>query len=225
MFECCCADKKDDSMITLKLDMAFNSEVVLDVDTQQMDKQQQEAEDEFRFSVTVDRAPDSFFGIDLSAAGAVCMVNEVTNTNSLIGAWNQSVEPARHVAKNDRVVSVNGQSSDKAKDLLDILKSSHGLLHLEFERPEIIEAELHPGTEQACVFTMKKGPTFLLITGVDETAFEVHNPDADPRHVFQSSSRVVEVNGIRGSGDELIEEYRKGTSRSEAVTLRVLTWR
>ena len=40
------------------------------------------------FTIRLDRAPGTSFGLDVSAVGRVCMVNDV-HPDSLVGEWNQ----------------------------------------------------------------------------------------------------------------------------------------
>lgn len=65
--------------------------------------------------VTLNRTPGTYFGVDLSSAGKACVVTSVTD-DGLIADWNQNAAPEMKVQKFDRLLAVNGNTSEKSKE-------------------------------------------------------------------------------------------------------------
>jgi len=182
------------------------------------------ADEPSNFTISVERAPGSFLGIDLVAAGKVCMVDNVTPNDSLVGEWNRTCANNVQVRKYDRLLKVNGRVSEKGKDALDAIKESQGNVTIDFQRPNILEVRLPSGTGQSLGLRLKAGPNFLLVTSIDEGSAQVYNSGVEPRQQIKASSRILTVNGKTISGDELMKEIKRSADASEVLEMKVLTW-
>eukprot|EP00930_Biecheleria_cincta_P087825 TRINITY_DN77061_c0_g1_i1.p1 TRINITY_DN77061_c0_g1~~TRINITY_DN77061_c0_g1_i1.p1 ORF type:complete len:314 (-),score=58.31 TRINITY_DN77061_c0_g1_i1:154-1071(-) len=173
------------------------------------------------FTVSFDRSATSVFGVDISAAGKFCVVNGVTDGDSLVGSWNASVEADRRVKTQDRLLGINGYTSEKGKDLLDKLKGARGNLVLEFQRPTLFEVALTPAPKVGLGLGLKAGPSFLMVTSIDVGPAKEYNSCAAPQQEIKISSRVLAINGKAGTGDELMSCL---TSASGPLKLDMVYW-
>eukprot|EP00930_Biecheleria_cincta_P085331 TRINITY_DN74725_c0_g1_i1.p1 TRINITY_DN74725_c0_g1~~TRINITY_DN74725_c0_g1_i1.p1 ORF type:complete len:237 (+),score=51.59 TRINITY_DN74725_c0_g1_i1:28-738(+) len=231
---CCCAeDLNQEQMITIKQDLVMPEEApviahpVISGKTAPAapeDPPQGSADEPNHFTVTVDRAPGTFLGIDLVAAGKVCMVDNITENDSLVGEWNRTCDSSAQVRRYDRLCKVDGRLSEKGKDALDAIKACQGKVTIEFERPNILEVRLPTGKGQSLGLRLKAGPNFLLVTNVDEGSVKVYNSGVDQSQQIKASSRIMTVNGKTVSGEELMKEIQRSADALEVVELKVLTW-
>eukprot|EP00931_Biecheleriopsis_adriatica_P114934 TRINITY_DN907_c0_g1_i1.p2 TRINITY_DN907_c0_g1~~TRINITY_DN907_c0_g1_i1.p2 ORF type:complete len:238 (+),score=56.65 TRINITY_DN907_c0_g1_i1:88-801(+) len=172
------------------------------------------------FNVVVFRNTESF-GIDVSAADKVCMVNDVA-PDSLLGKWNDTCESDRQIRKTDRLFAINGQTFKKAKDALGALKTTSGEITLTFQRATLNKVTL---STDGCPLglSLKDGPNFLLVLDVFEGAVETYNNDVPSEKQLRNSSRIIKVDGVAGAGDEMLKVI---SSRIDAKQreLEFLTW-
>lgn len=174
------------------------------------------------YFVSFNRTASSVFGIDLSAAGKFCVVNGVSAGTSLVGQWNASVEEDRRVNTQDRLLGINGCTSEKGKDLLERLKGANGELALEFQRPTLFEVGLTPDPKIGVGLGLKAGPSFLMVTSIDGAgAAKEYNARAMPQQDIKISSRILAVNGKEGKGDELLSSLK---AASGLVKLSMAFW-
>lgn len=224
--QCCCAEGPNDGGGGLPEDMLAEAQSAM---TQPGKEDKEQALNEVngeswpvRFHVNVERNSKSFLGMDLSAAGPVLMVSSIAAGESLIGAWNKNCADAvKTVDKFDRLVSVNGFSGAKGKDTLDKLKVSMGQLVLVFERPNIFDQEFEVSKGEGLGLALSPGPTFILINSVQEGPVQRHNATAPKEQQIKLGSRVLEVNGQKGSGQELFNLARGVTGTNK---LKFVTW-
>lgn len=235
MFCCCAEEVREEHLITLRQDVVLPKEVTRKVEpavepaqtaaaTSKQSPGKLPADEPTRFTITVERAQGSFLGIDLVAAGKVCMVDNVTANESLVGEWNRSCASSSQVRRYDRLMSVNGRPSEKGKDALDAIKASSGKVSIEFERPNVLEVKLPTGNGQSHGLRLKTGPTFLLVTAVEEGHAKAYNSGRDPKQQIKASSRITTVNGKTLTGDELMKEFQRTSDASQDVDFKVLTW-
>ena len=86
-----------------------------------------------RFVVELQRSEESY-GLDLSAAGRICLVNQVKD--GLLGAWNQQRAPGQlKLERFDRIFAVNGEEFPYGSEMLAKLRSSTGSVSIVVERP------------------------------------------------------------------------------------------
>lgn len=173
------------------------------------------------FFVTVERTPKSTFGVDLSAAGKFCIVNSVTAPPSLVGSWNATAGEASRVRKLDRLLGINGFSSDKGKDLLEKLRDTKGQVVLEMSRPTFFEAEVTPAPGQGLGIQLKAGPSFIMVTSIEDGPVQEYNARALPDQQIKLSCRILSVNGKEGKGDELMAVLK---AASGPLKLSVVHW-
>eukprot|EP00913_Durusdinium_trenchii_P003038 g2809.t1 len=102
MFACCCVDEKPEAFAELQTDTAFPARGGKEVG-------------DSMFEVNIERKPGTYFGVDLSSAEKACVVTTVTD-DGLIADWNKTAAVEQQVRKFDRLVAVNGHTSEKSKD-------------------------------------------------------------------------------------------------------------
>lgn len=74
------------------------------------------------------------YGLDLSAAGRICLVNQVKD--GLAGEWNAQREPEQpKLERYDRIFAVNGEEFAHGSEMLAKLRASTGLVSIVVERP------------------------------------------------------------------------------------------
>lgn len=173
------------------------------------------------FFVTVERTPKSTFGVDLSAAGKFCIVNSVTAPPSLVGSWNAAAAEESRVRKLDRLLGINGFTSDKGKDILEKLRDTKGQVVLELTRPTVFEVEVNPVPSNGLGMQLKSGPTFIMVVGIEDGPVQEHNARAHPDQQIKLSSRILAINGKEGKGDELMAILKDA---SGPLKLSVVYW-
>ncbi|CAL1170034.1 unnamed protein product [Cladocopium goreaui] len=209
---CCCVDEKPAEFVELQTDSAF---------PEGKGGSKEAKEDGDTFEVSLERKPGTYFGVDLSSAGKACIVTSVTS-DGLVAEWNNSgVAPRCQVQKYDRLLAVNGQTSEKSKEVLDMLKHTHDQMVLTFQRARINEVKLQRDGKSLGIH-LKDGPHFLLVLGVEDGVVKDYNKSVP--HPFQvvSSDRIIAVDGFEGSGAALMDKVR-GSDRE--LSLKVLAWR
>ncbi|OLP97011.1 hypothetical protein AK812_SmicGene20743 [Symbiodinium microadriaticum] len=209
MFTCCCVDEKPADFVELQMDSAFPE-----------GKGAASPSAPVTFDIFLDRAPGTYFGVDLSSAGKACVVTSVT-TDGLIADWNSKCSEETKVQKYDRLYAVNGQASEKSKEILDLLKSTHNKMVLTFQRAVVSEVKIQRGALNLGMH-LKDGPHFLLVLGVDDGVVKDFNKTVPAEQQIQQSDRIVGVDGFEGVGAALMDKVRNAGSE---VTLKVLAWR
>lgn len=173
------------------------------------------------FFVTLERLPTSIFGVDLSAAGKFCMVNSVSDPPSLVGSWNAAAEEPLRVRRLDRLLGINGFSSDKGKEILEKLRDAKGQVVLEFGRPTVFEVEVNLATSNGLGLGLKTGPSFLMVSSIEDGLVHEYNARVATRHQVKLSSRILAINGKSGKGDELLAVLKEA---SGPLKLSVVYW-
>ncbi|CAE7320836.1 unnamed protein product [Symbiodinium natans] len=172
------------------------------------------------FDIFLDRAPGTYFGVDLSSAGKACVVTSVT-TDGLIADWNAKCSEESKVQKYDRLYAVNGQTSEKSKEILDLLKSTHNKMVLTFQRAIVSEVKVQRGALNLGMH-LKDGPHFLLVLGVEDGVVKDFNKTVPTEQQIQQSDRIIGVDGMEGVGAALLDKVKNA---GPEVTLKVLAWR
>ena len=176
----------------------------------------------FVYSVGLHRAPDSSFGLDLSAAGRVCMVNGVAE-GSLVGDWNymwkEKGATDQIVQQHDRVVGINTERPSMGTDIMEKLRESIGQVTLVMQRPvrRTIAITKTEGNDLGITFV--DGYSFLLVTSIGEGVIKDHNNSADPKDVIRLPSLIATVDGEKGSGSELFTRMQESVDVFEVELL------
>eukprot|EP00930_Biecheleria_cincta_P091361 TRINITY_DN80910_c0_g1_i1.p1 TRINITY_DN80910_c0_g1~~TRINITY_DN80910_c0_g1_i1.p1 ORF type:complete len:228 (-),score=59.09 TRINITY_DN80910_c0_g1_i1:95-778(-) len=225
MFQCCCAEAEPKEMHFSEEFFNEAQSVMPALGKEDHEEALSVKEDgsswPVRFHVNVERTTTSFLGMDLSAAGPVLMVSSIAATESLIGAWNVSCDTTQRVDKYDRLVSVNGYMGAKGKDTLEKLKVSQGQLVLVFERPSVFEVEFEVSKAEELGLVVSTGPSFILISSVEEGLVQQHNTRAPKEQQIKLGTRVLEVNGQPGSGANLESLVKALAGKTK---LKFVTW-
>mmetsp|Transcript_136958 Transcript_136958/g.193751 ORF Transcript_136958/g.193751 Transcript_136958/m.193751 type:complete len:210 (-) Transcript_136958:16-645(-) len=207
---CCCVDDKPAEFVELRMDSAFPE-----------GKGTSKEAKEDTFEITLDRKPGTYFGVDLSSAGKACIVTSVTS-DGLIAEWNNSgVASKFQVQKFDRLIGVNGQTSEKSKEVLDMLKQTHNQMVLTFQRAKVNEVKVRRDGRNLGIH-LKDGPHFLLVLGVEDGVVKDYNKSVPVELQILSSDRIIGVDGAEGSGHSLMDKVR---SSEQELNLKVLAWR
>lgn len=221
--QCCCAEPEKEEMKILDTNLLGEVQPVLPASGREQQQVQEETASSApaKFNVTVERTENSFFGMDLSAAGPVLMVSTIADPKSLIGSWNSTCASNLQVAQYDRLVTVNGFEGATGKETLAMLKSSKGQIVLVFERPNIFEADIKKSGGQTLGLTLSPGPNFLLVNDVQGGPVQEYNASVQPRLQIQSGARVISVGGHTGTGKELLSMIE---AMSDTTKIKVATW-
>eukprot|EP00434_Breviolum_minutum_P023122 symbB.v1.2.020399.t1/scaffold1714.1/size104981/3 len=210
MFCCCAEDGGGETLLApVKLDNA----------DQVLPNPDDPPETCFLFTVELDRVPGSSFGVDISAAGKVCMVNGIEE-GSLIGVWNsQSTLPEHQIRKYDRLMSLNGEKPAKGKDMLERLRDTSGPVTIVVQRPVIQKVKVKKNDKDLGVSVID-GQSFLLVTRISDGAISEHNLRAPhPKDVIRVPSRIVTVDGKKGKGSELLKFMEESKTSFEVEML------
>eukprot|EP00438_Fugacium_kawagutii_P027378 Skav211474 [mRNA] locus=scaffold1118:89854:98079:- [translate_table: standard] len=211
---CCCVDEKPNEFVELQTDSAF-------VEGKGITKDGEAAVGGSTYEVSLDRKPGTYFGVDLSSAGKACVVTSVTN-DGLVAEWNNSgVASQFQVQKYDRLVAVNGKTSEKSKEVLDLLKSTNNQMVLTFQRARVNEVKFQRDGKNLGIH-LKDGPHFLLVLGIEDGVVKEYNKSASVQSQLLPSDRIISVDGVEGSGATLMDKVRAGEPE---LTLKVLAWR
>lgn len=223
MITCCCADQETEELKLLDTNLLGEVQPVIPV----QGKEQQQVQEETvtsapaQFNVTVEREGESFFGMDLSAAGPVLMVSAVADPKSLIGCWNSTCASHLQVVQYDRLVTVNGFAGGNGKETLALLKGSKGQIVLAFERANIFEADINISEGQKLGLKFSAGPNFLLIIDVQDGSVQEYNASAQPPLQIQPGARVISVGGRTGTGKELMSAIDAMTGTAK---IQIASW-
>eukprot|EP00931_Biecheleriopsis_adriatica_P097942 TRINITY_DN71827_c0_g1_i1.p1 TRINITY_DN71827_c0_g1~~TRINITY_DN71827_c0_g1_i1.p1 ORF type:complete len:282 (-),score=47.42 TRINITY_DN71827_c0_g1_i1:100-903(-) len=175
------------------------------------------------FDVVVLRDAEPTFGINLSLADQVCMVADITD-GTLIGKWNETCDPAHKVKRGDRVFALNKRCY-KAKDVPNSLKIATGKITVTFQRPRRNKVTLHTGG-QSLGISLREGPDFLLVFDIFAGVVAEYNKSVcdRPGTQLRKSSRITSVDGVKGTGEDLMKLIRSGADAKEERTLEFITW-
>lgn len=160
------------------------------------------------FTVGVHRSTGDTFGLDLSAAGRLCLVNAVSE-GSLVAEWNRmwlaKGDKEQTVQQFDRVVALNTDRPSKGKQIMDKLRKCIGPVAIVMQRPVTRKVRINKTPGQDLGITIVDGYRFLIVASIAEGVFRDHNSGADPDEIIQLPSLFMSVNGQRGSGSELMK--------------------
>jgi len=174
----------------------------------------------YTFNVDVVRSPGTSFGVDISAAGKVCMVNAV-QTGSLVGDWNNQSTPENRIRQYDRLMAFNGERPPKGKEMLEKLRDASGPVTIMVQRPVVQKVQVSKFGGKDLGLGVIDGQSFLLVTRIAEGAINDHNLGASQDDVIKVPSRIVSVDGKKGSGAELLKAMEKAT---DGFTVEVLCY-
>ncbi|CAE7719677.1 unnamed protein product [Symbiodinium sp. CCMP2592] len=172
----------------------------------------------FTFSVDVVRSPGTSFGVDISAAGKVCMVNAV-QAGSLVGDWNNQCAPEHRIRQYDRLMAFNGDRPSKGKEMLEKLRDASGPVTITVQRPVVQQVIVSKNGKELGLGVID-GQSFLLVTRIAEGAVNDHNLAATSDQVIKVPSRIVTVDGKKGSGAELLK-LMENVAGSEGTCLGI----
>jgi len=173
----------------------------------------------FTFSVDVVRSPGTSFGVDISAAGKVCMVNAV-QAGSLVGDWNNQCAPENRIRQYDRLMAFNGDRPSKGKEMLEKLRDASGPVTITVQRPVVQQVIVSKNGKELGLGVID-GQSFLLVTRIAEGAVNDHNLAAASDQVIKVPSRIVTVDGKKGSGAELLKLMENAPS---SFTVEILCY-
>ena len=176
----------------------------------------------FVYTVALHRPPDSGFGLDLSAAGRVCMINAVAE-GSLVGDWNhmwmEKGVTEQIVQQHDRVVGINTERPKMGTDIMAKLRESIGQVTLVFQRPVRRKIAITRDEGKDFGITFVDGYSFLLVTSIAEGVIKDHNSSADSKDVIRLPSLIATVDGEKGSGSELFKRMQESVDVLEVEVL------
>lgn len=206
---CCCADDSTADAVMAPVNLE-GDRVLPAVDSEQSC---------FLFTVEMNRTPGTSFGVDISAAGKVCMVNGIED-GSLVDVWNSQTKlPEHKIRKYDRLMSLNGEKPAKGKDMLERLRDASGLVTVGVQRP-VIQKVVVRRSEKDLGISVIDGQSFLLVTRVSEGTISDHNLRAlEAKDVIKVPSRIVAVDGKKGKGSELLKYMEESKSSFELEML------
>eukprot|EP00435_Cladocopium_sp_Y103_P018528 s2470_g4.t1 len=170
----------------------------------------------FTFTVELQKRPGTNFGVDLSAAGKVCMVNAVLGA-SLIGEWNRMMDqrgPKEHAIRAyDRLMVFNDEKPAKGADMVERLHGALGAVTLIVQRPRRQALRVRRKQTELGIQALTSGSGFLLITRINGYGvFADHNASAPEEDRVKIPCRLVKVDGQSGNGEALLrfmEESQK----------------
>eukprot|EP00931_Biecheleriopsis_adriatica_P039706 TRINITY_DN22696_c0_g1_i1.p1 TRINITY_DN22696_c0_g1~~TRINITY_DN22696_c0_g1_i1.p1 ORF type:complete len:261 (+),score=60.11 TRINITY_DN22696_c0_g1_i1:56-784(+) len=231
-FSCCCEEKSDERGDLIRPENLFPRSTD-EVQIEHFKEAEQEQESWARpaeadafldvaemFEIQVYRTPTTFYGMDLSVAGKVCMVNSVEQ-DSLVGLHNRAATDQMQVKRHHRLLYVNGDGGS-GKEVLEKLKAYVGAVTLKFQSPCCNKVTFRKDAEGSIGLSLKEGPDFLLVLNVREgSPAEEYNATATDEKSILASSRVLSVDGVMDSGSNLMAMVK--AARQE-LTLTFLTW-
>lgn len=207
---CCCADDSTADAVMAPVNLE-GDRVLPAVDSEQSC---------FLFTVEMNRTPGTSFGVDISAAGKVCMVNGIED-GSLVDVWNSQTKlPEHKIRKYDRLMSLNGEKPAKGKDMLERLRDASGLVTVTVgvQRP-VIQKVVVRRSEKDLGISVIDGQSFLLVTRVSEGTISDHNLRAlEAKDVIKVPSRIVAVDGKKGKGSEKYMQESKSSFELEMLS-------
>ncbi|CAK9053506.1 unnamed protein product [Durusdinium trenchii] len=176
------------------------------------------------FTVELRRHYDMDFGLDLSAAGKVCMVNAVhVGRAGLVDLWNQSVSQKgmkeHEILPFDRLMSVNDETPSNGKVVVERLREATGAVTLVVQRPMLRKVSVRGPSWKSLGISVQLLKPCLLITHIHEGVFLDHNSSALPEEVIRVPCRIFSVNGQRGSGSELQKAMQEASNHLDLEIL------
>lgn len=177
----------------------------------------------YLFTVGLHRAPDTSFGLDLSAAGRICLVNAV-GENSLISDWNrmwlEKGAKEQTVQQFDRLVALNTERPSKGRDMMQKLRESTGQVNIVIQRPIIRKININKKLGEELGITIIDGFTFMMVASIAEGVFKNHNHNAaHAEDIIHLPTLIVAVDGMRGNGSELLKFMREAEGPFEVEVL------
>ena len=177
----------------------------------------------YLFTVGLHRAPDTSFGLDLSAAGRICLVNAV-GENSLIADWNrmwlEKGAKEQTVQQFDRLVALNTERPSKGRDMMQKLRESTGQVNIVIQRPIVRKIKINKKLGEELGITIIDGFTFMMVASIAEGVFRDHNEKAaHAEEIIHLPTIMVAVDGMRGNGSELLKFMRDAEGPFEVEVL------
>lgn len=154
------------------------------------------------FTLIIDKACDRslLLGLDVDTIdGPTLLVNDIQD--GLISRWNKK-NKGMEVRRGDRFTEVNGVKGDGAKLIKELTVKE--FLKVTVRRPDLFQVKLHrrKSTSLGLDFSYNLGGASLLVKGVKSGLVKDWNSASEGFKV-QKNDRVIEVNGINGSPQEL----------------------
>eukprot|EP00931_Biecheleriopsis_adriatica_P110188 TRINITY_DN8445_c0_g1_i1.p1 TRINITY_DN8445_c0_g1~~TRINITY_DN8445_c0_g1_i1.p1 ORF type:complete len:247 (-),score=40.48 TRINITY_DN8445_c0_g1_i1:52-792(-) len=245
MLPCCYGDKEEVKLLEVQMpNMSERTEVKLVAESKEAPAVSEKpwrgvkrgSPDAVVYEITVTRKPTQSYGIDLSACGPICVVDDV-DLNGLIGEHNASASPDLQVRRYDRLLSIDGYVPSAGKEIARKLSQTEGEVKLRFQRPVKSQATLKKREEaqtsanskangnSAAGFLgleLKEGPDFLAVRRVVEGPAEDYNASVSRDKALLVASRIYSVNGTSGAGVELMQIIMDETLTE--ATLEFMTW-
>eukprot|EP00435_Cladocopium_sp_Y103_P052543 s338_g16.t1 len=174
------------------------------------------------FQVDLLREEKRSYGLDVSAAGKVCMVNSIQD-DSLIADLNKQLQlkgdSERIIRPFDRLLSFNGKEApQKGKEVMEMLRNTHGSVSILVQRPFIRKVVVEKSRKDLGISKID-GSTFLLVTNIYDGVFRDHNASAGPEDILRIPARIVSVDGKKGGGPELVNFMEEATNSFELELL------
>jgi len=169
------------------------------------------------FLVMVERSLQEVIGLNLDVTDGLSLVI-VDILPGVVQTWNEKHPNAPRLQINDRVIEANGMRGD-AKKLMTVMKQST-VWTLMVQRPVEVEIVINRSGLIGMGIDLRYAPngTSLMITEVDDGPFKDWNQCSGAAAQIQTCDRIIEVNGTRGSSQELL----KAGLDLEALSLKVL---
>lgn len=176
------------------------------------------------FTIRLDRAPGTSFGLDVSAVGRVCMVNDV-HPDSLVGEWNQQCFEAgdldQAVQQYDRLMALNHERPERGRQVMERLQAAEGSVSIVIQRPVIRRVKVKRNGLKDLGIAIIDGHGFLVISSISEGGvFAKHNATAIAEDAIPVPSRIISVDGEYGHGFELMQIMEESGEVFVVDTLR-----
>ena len=203
MLLCCCAEEPTE------LEMPAPQKLLDDhVVPQEVLGQATKRKDCYVFPVHLDRPQGASFGMDVSAAGKVCMVNMVEDVG-LVAEWNRDFRAkgfeAETIQQFDRIMAINDENPPSGRAVLERLRDATGRITLLMQRPFTRKVTILKDHRHAPLgIEYIEGHGLLLLTKITEGVFREHNTTMASKHEIKVPGRIVGVNGKMGTAAELL---------------------
>ena len=231
---CCCESQwKDDSAVDLVplrvLEKVAAEQVVPDVSERTSELMAKashlgiDKEPCYVFTVGLHRAPpDTNYGLDLSAAGRLCLVNAVSE-GSLVASWNkmwlEKGVKEHTVQKYDRLVGLNTDRPSSGKELMQKLRDCTGQVAIVMQRPVVRRITVQKLAGQELGITIVDGEGFLIVASIGEGVIRDHNQRARAEELIHLPSVIAAVNGKTSSGSEMLKFMQDADGPFEILLL------
>eukprot|EP00931_Biecheleriopsis_adriatica_P062604 TRINITY_DN37767_c0_g1_i1.p1 TRINITY_DN37767_c0_g1~~TRINITY_DN37767_c0_g1_i1.p1 ORF type:complete len:227 (+),score=38.38 TRINITY_DN37767_c0_g1_i1:99-779(+) len=174
------------------------------------------------FEVLLDLENPFCLGIGVSSAGRICMVDIVEDGGS-VGDYNSFAAEALQVRECDRILAINGETASKGSELLERIRDISGIVELRIQRPTLVKLTVQrDGTDPLMGLSLKAGPYFLTVMEVMDGPVMAFNVSSVPEKRINSCSCILSINGLRGTGNTLLEILR--TSWSQEISIEAMSW-